>query len=52
MALRVSNAILLALLFYVGYAWARHTTAKPLLTGCVFLLGGVALVVIAIALGG
>jgi VIT family len=51
-ALRVSNAILLALLFYVGYAWARHTMAKPLLTGCVFLLGGVALVVIAIALGG
>jgi len=51
-ALRVSNAILLALLFYVGYAWARHTLARPLLTGCVFLLGGVALVAIAIALGG
>jgi VIT1/CCC1 family predicted Fe2+/Mn2+ transporter len=51
-ALRVSNAILLALLFYAGYAWARHTMAKPLLTGSVFLLGGVALVVIAIALGG
>jgi VIT1/CCC1 family predicted Fe2+/Mn2+ transporter len=51
-ALRVSNAILLALLFYVGYAWARYTTAKPLLTGCVFLLAGVALVALAIALGG
>jgi VIT1/CCC1 family predicted Fe2+/Mn2+ transporter len=51
-ALRVSNAILLALLFYAGYAWARHTMARPLLTGCVFLLGGVALVGIAIALGG
>lgn len=51
-ALRVSNAILLALLFYVGYAWARHTMAKPVLTGFVFLIGGLALVVIAIALGG
>ena len=51
-ALRVSNAVLLALLFYVGYAWARRTMAKPVLTGCVFLLGGVALVAVAIALGG
>ena len=51
-ALRVSNVVLLALLFFAGYAWARRTMARPVLTGCVFLLGGVALVAIAIALGG
>lgn len=51
-ALRVSNAILLALLFAAGYSWARYTTARPWLAGVVFLLFGVALVVMAIALGG
>ena len=51
-ALRVSNAILLALLFYVGYRHARHTTAHPLLTGLVFLLVGVFLVALTIRLGG
>jgi VIT family len=52
LALRVSNAVLLALLFCVGYVWGRHTMAKPLRVGFVFLLGGVALVAMAIALGG
>jgi hypothetical protein len=52
LALRVSNALLLGLLFYAGFAWARHTVARPWLTGFVFLLGGVALVAVAIALGG
>ena len=28
-ALRVSNAILLALLFVAGYGWARFTTGRP-----------------------
>jgi hypothetical protein len=51
-ALRVSNALLLALLFYAGYSWARYTMARPLLTGLVFLLCGAALVATAIALGG
>jgi hypothetical protein len=51
-ALRVSNGILLALLFFVGYRHARHTTAHPLLTGCVFLLVGVFLVALTIRLGG
>jgi len=52
LALRVSNAILLALLFIVGYRGAKHTTANPWLTGGIFLLVGVILVVAAIALGG
>lgn len=51
-ALRVSNAILLAILFVTGYWWARHTVSKPWLVGFVLLLGGVALVGIAILLGG
>jgi hypothetical protein len=51
-ALRVSNAILLALLFYVGWRMARHTLAKPWIAGATFLLFGLLLVVIAIALGG
>jgi hypothetical protein len=52
LALRLSNAILLALLFVSGYFWARHTLGKPWIVGICFLLGGVALVVVAIALGG
>jgi hypothetical protein len=52
LALRVSNAILLGLLFWAGYSWARYTTARPALTGLVFLLCGAGLVAMAIALGG
>jgi hypothetical protein len=52
LALRISNVILLALLFYVGYRWARYTLAKPWLSGLVFLLIGTLLVAIAIPLGG
>ncbi|MBS1172937.1 MAG: hypothetical protein H6R12_1767 [Proteobacteria bacterium] len=51
-ALRVSNALLLALLFYVGYRWSKLTLAKPWLAGLVFLFAGTLLVVAAIALGG
>jgi VIT1/CCC1 family predicted Fe2+/Mn2+ transporter len=51
-ALRVSNGILLALLFLAGYRYARHTLAQPWLTGLVFLLVGVGLVALAIPLGG
>jgi hypothetical protein len=52
LALRVSNGILLSLLFVSGYLWARYTLSRPWLVGVCFLLGGVALVVVAIALGG
>ncbi|MET0809354.1 MAG: VIT1/CCC1 transporter family protein [Pseudoxanthomonas sp.] len=52
LALRVSNAVLLATLFITGYWWARFTLANPWLVGLSFLLGGGALVAIAIPLGG
>jgi hypothetical protein len=52
LALRVSNGILLALLFLTGYLWARYTLGRPWIAGFCFLLGGLALVVVAIALGG
>jgi VIT family protein len=52
LALRVSNAILLALLFVVGYRGAKLTTANPWITGTVFLAVGLVLVGSAIALGG
>ena len=51
-ALRVSNAILVLLLFFVGYRWSHYTAGKPWLVGLCFLVGGSALVWIAIALGG
>lgn len=52
LALRMSNGILLALLFITGFYWARYTLGSPWIAGFSFLAGGVALVVIAIALGG
>jgi hypothetical protein len=52
LALRVSNAILLGLLFVTGYYWARYTLSKPWLVGFAFLAGGIVLVLAAIALGG
>src|SRR5512137_40165 len=52
LALRVSNAILLGLLFVVGWRAARHTLVKPWLAGVAFLLVGALLVAIAIPLGG
>ena len=51
-ALRVSNSILLALLYYLGYRHARHTLVKPWIAGFVFLLAGLFLVVLTIQLGG
>ena len=52
LALRVSNAILLVLLFVVGRLWSRYTLGRPWLVGLGFLIGGAALVAVAIALGG
>ena len=51
-ALRVSNAVLLALLYYLGYRHAKHTLARPWIAGLVFMLAGLFLVAIAIQLGG
>jgi len=52
LALRVSNGLLIALLFLVGYRWARHTDANPWGAGFAALGLGVLLVAVAIALGG
>lgn len=52
LALRVSNAVLVALLFFTGYWWARYTVSRPWLAGLAFLVIGVVLVAAAIALGG
>jgi hypothetical protein len=51
-ALRVSNGILLALLFIVGSLWARQTLGKPWIVGLSFLTFGFGLVWLAIQLGG
>jgi VIT1/CCC1 family predicted Fe2+/Mn2+ transporter len=51
-ALRVSNLLLLLLLFLVGWKWARHVDLNPLASGSVMVLVGLALVGVAILLGG
>ena len=51
-ALRASNAILIALLFTVGWRWAVQTGASPWRMGLLVTALGVVLVVVAIALGG
>jgi hypothetical protein len=51
-ALRVSNAILVGLLFVVGYQWGQAAHTSPWRAGFAFLLAGLVLVAIAIALGG
>jgi VIT1/CCC1 family predicted Fe2+/Mn2+ transporter len=52
LALRVSNGVLLASLFVLGFIWAKLIGARPLLTAFGLLLVGGALVGITIALGG
>ncbi len=51
-ALRVSNVILVALLFVVGFRWARYAGANAWLSGLGMMAMGVVLVLTAIALGG
>ena len=51
-ALRASNAVLIGLLFVSGWHWAGYTGASRWRTGLFMLMLGVALVVVAIALGG
>jgi VIT1/CCC1 family predicted Fe2+/Mn2+ transporter len=52
LALRLSNLLLVGLLFIVGYCWARYTDASPWLAGLGVMLLGIVLVAIAIPLGG
>ena len=51
-ALRVSNGILVAMLFGLGYYWATHTNASRIGTGLAMMFVGLALVFAAMALGG
>ena len=52
MALRISNAVAIALLFLCGYAFGRCTGFHPWLTGLLMIAIGGTLVGICIALGG
>jgi hypothetical protein len=52
LAMRTSNAVLIAVLFGVGWAWAGYTGAGRWRTALFMALLGVALVLVAIALGG
>lgn len=52
LAMRVSNAILIALFFVIGYKWAGYTTVNPWRAATVMTLFGIVMVLAAIALGG
>ncbi len=51
-ALRVSNLLLTGLLFFTGYAWAGFSGGRPLHAGVTMTCLGLALVGIAVVLGG
>ncbi len=51
-ALRLSNLLLLLMLFLVGYQWGKHSYTNRWRAGLAFLVVGMALVGTAIALGG
>jgi len=51
-AMRVSNALLIGILFYAGYRWAGYTSFNPWRAAIVVTSIGVVLVAVAIALGG
>lgn len=52
LALRVSNGVLVVMLFVVGWQWARYATLNRWLVGLVMAGLGLALVVVAMLLGG
>lgn len=52
LALRVSNVIAIGMLFLFGYRWARYVGARPVRVGMALALIGVAMVAVAIPLGG
>jgi len=51
-ALRTSNLLVVGLLFIVGYRWAKYVDANPWLAGLGLTALGLALVAVAIPLGG
>lgn len=52
LAVRVSNLVSFAVLFYAGYNWGRYTGSSPWRTGLTLVALGVVMVAIAIPLGG
>jgi len=52
LALRVSNLLLVGLLFLTGWHWARATHSNPWVFGTSFLVAGLGMVFIAMAFGG
>lgn len=52
LAVRLSNLIAIGMLFYMGYRWAKYAGGKPLRTGLFLVAIGLAMVVVAIPLGG
>jgi VIT1/CCC1 family predicted Fe2+/Mn2+ transporter len=52
LALRISNGIALVLLFVAGYSFGRFTNGNPWRAGLVMVVFGVAIVALAIRLGG
>jgi len=51
-ALRMSNAVAIAMLFWCGYSLGRYASWRPWRTGAVMAIVGCGLVTITIALGG
>ena len=51
-ALRAANALQVVLLFIIGYRWARYTGTPGWRGALIVGLLGVALVLVAVALGG
>jgi VIT1/CCC1 family predicted Fe2+/Mn2+ transporter len=52
LALRVSNGLLIAMLFWVGWKWARYAHTNHWVTGLIMVAIGLALVGVAVLLGG
>ena len=52
LALRISNLLVVGLLFVVGYHWAKYVDASPWPAGLALMGLGLALVAVAILLGG
>jgi hypothetical protein len=52
LALRVSNGLLIAMLFWVGHKWARFAHTNPWMTGLIMVAIGLMLVGVAALLGG
>jgi hypothetical protein len=51
-ALRISNGIAIGLLFVTGYLYGYHTGYRPLRSGLIMIVIGVAMVAMTMALGG